>query len=92
MSTDSKKRDLNLVYFAIYCFIVALGWLITPPEPITASGMKVLCLFVAAVFGWAVGSGVWASLATLVLLPFMGLMDFNGVLAAGFGSDTFVLT
>ncbi len=92
MGTTKQKRDLNLVYFAIYCLIASLGWFITPPEPITASGMKVLSLFVAAVFGWSVGSGVWASLATLVLLPFTGIMTAAGVLAAGFGSDTFVLT
>ena len=85
---EAAKKDKELLYFAIYVIIAALGWIIPPIAPITESGMKLLGVFVAAIFGWSVSSSVWPSLLTFALLPFTGLANLAGVMALSWGSDT----
>ena len=43
MSVNTAKKDLNLLYLAIYVVIVALFFFVLPPfEPITKAGMRLL--------------------------------------------------
>lgn len=85
---ETAKKDKELIYFAIYVIIAALGWIIPPVAPITEAGMKLIGVFVAAVFAWSVSSSVWPSLLTFALLPFTGLTNLAGVMALSWGSDT----
>jgi len=85
METVKSKEFLK---FIIFMAITALGWLLPAPAPITAEGMKLLSLFVAAVYGWSVSSEVWPSLLTFAILPFTGIATLEIVLAASWGSDT----
>lgn len=86
--SETVKKDKELLYFAIYVIIAALGWIIPPITPITEAGMKLLSIFIAAIFGWSVSSSVWPSLITFALLPFTGLTNLSGVMALSWGSDT----
>lgn len=88
--SEAAKKEKNVLYFIIYCMIVALGWIIPPVAPITTEGMHLLGVFIAAVFGWSVTSEVWPSFLTLLLLPFTGMTTFTAVLSMSFGSDTIV--
>lgn len=90
MANNAVKRDKTLLHLAVYIVIAALGWILPPVAPITEVGMKLLGVFVAAIYGWSVTSEVWPSLLTFFLLPFVGLLDLSGVLAATMGSDTFM--
>jgi len=87
MAETTAKKDRNIIVFIIYCIIAALGWLIPPIDPITTEGMHLLGVFIAAIVGWSFTSEVWPSLLTFILLPFVGLTDLAGVLAASWGSD-----
>lgn len=92
MSAEKQANDKNLFLFAIYILIVAAGWMLPPLDPITPAGMRLLFLFIAAIAGWTFTTNNWLTLATLLILPFVGLTTSSMMLAAGFGSDTFVLT
>mgnify|MGYP000480961038 CR=1 FL=1 len=88
MSVNTAKKDLNLLYLAIYVVIVALFFFVLPPfEPITKAGMRLLGIFLAAIIGWAITSEIWPSLLTFLLLPFTGLVNLSGVLSISYGSD-----
>ncbi len=87
MAEAVAKKDKNVLYFIIYCVIAAMGWIIPPVDPITPEGMHLLGVFIAAIFGWSITSEVWPSFLTFLLLPFTGLVDLAGVLAASWGSD-----
>ena len=88
MSVNTAKKDLNLLYLAIYVVIVALFFFVLPPfEPITKAGMRLLGIFLAAVIGWSITSEIWPSLLTFLLLPFTGLVNLSGVLSISWGSD-----
>lgn len=88
MAEAVAKKDKNVLYFIIYCVIAAMGWIIPPVDPITPEGMHLLGVFIAAIFGWSITSEVWPSFLTFLLLPFTGLADLAGVMAASWGSDT----
>lgn len=87
MAEAVAKKDKNVLYFIIYCVIAAMGWIIPPVDPITPEGMHLLGVFIAAIFGWSITSEIWPSFLTFLLLPFTGLVDLAGVLAASWGSD-----
>ncbi len=81
-------KDKNLLYFIIYCALAAAGWFIPPIAPITPEGMRLLGIFVAAVFSWTVTSEAWPSFLTMFLVPFTGLIDYAGLLSLSWGADT----
>lgn len=90
MADIAVKKDKTFLHLAVYLVIAALGWIIPPAEPITAEGMKLLGIFIAAIYGWSITPDIWPSILTFLLLPFAGILDLNGVLAATMGSDTFL--
>lgn len=89
----TSTKDKNLLYAAIYLIIVALFFFVIPPlEPITQAGMRVLGIFFAAIFSWSfVQNEIWPSLLTFLLLPFTGLINFNGLMGLTWGTDTFLV-
>ena len=49
-----------------------------------------LSILFAVIFGWSATTHVWPSLFAFILIPFTGLVDLKGLIAAGWGSDTFL--
>mgnify|MGYP004475832277 CR=1 FL=1 len=88
MTQQAVKKDKNVLHFIVFCIIAAMGWVIPPVAPITVEGMRLLGIFVAAVYGWTVTSEIWPSLMTVILMPFTGLADLTTVLAGSWGGDT----
>lgn len=88
MTQQAVKKDKNILHFIVFCIIAAMGWVIPPVAPITVEGMRLLGIFVAAVYGWTVTSEIWPSLMTVILMPFTGLADLTTVLAGSWGGDT----
>lgn len=94
MSTQvTIKKNLNVLYVCIYLAIVALFFFVIPPiAPITEAGMRLLGVFLAAIFGWSIAQNdVWPSMLTFITLPFTGLVDLTGVLGLTWGTDMFLL-
>ena len=90
--SNSMKKDKELLYLVIYLLIAFSGWFITPPEPITVAGMRLITVFFAAIFGWIVTSGVWVAVVTMILLPFTGMTTLTGMLGTGLGADIVLFT
>lgn len=94
MSTSvAAKKDFNWLYVFIYFAIVALFFFVIPPfDPITKAGMRLLGIFIAAIFGWSIAqTEIWPSLLTFILFPFTGLVNLSGVLSLTWGTDVFLI-
>ena len=87
MSSAATKKEKTLLHMLVYFVLMSLGWLVPPIEPITAEGMHLLGVFLAAVYGWSVTSDVWPSFLTMAAFMFTGLVDLKGAIAIGWGSD-----
>ncbi|WP_051688332.1 SLC13 family permease [Desulfofalx alkaliphila] len=84
----SKKGFSELAKVAIYLVIVAIGWFMPPMGAITDIGMKLIFVFIAAVYAWSVSSETWPSLLTFVLIPATGVIPFKDFITAGWGTET----
>lgn len=94
MSTSvAAKKDFTWLFVFIYLAIVALFFFVIPPfDPITKAGMRLLGVFIAAIFGWSIAqTEIWPSLLTFILLPFTGLVNLSGVLGLTWGTDVFLI-
>ena len=85
--TQAMKKDFNPVHFIIFCVIALSGWFIPAPAPITAAGMKLLTVFIAAIYGWTVTAEPWPSFMVLVFVPFTGLVNQAGTISIAWGTD-----
>lgn len=62
--------------------------LIPATEPMTPMGMKVVGIFVGALYGWTTVNTVWPSILVLVLLGTSGFMPVKDAFMQAFGNDT----
>lgn len=83
-----NAKSNELIKFIIFCVIASLGWIIDPIGPITVPGMRLISVFLAAIFGWTVSTEIWPSLAVLVLIPFTGMADLATTISFAWGNDT----
>lgn len=87
MSEIVAKKDNTWVQVAIFSAIVLIFWLMPPFQPITTCGMRLIGVFVAAVYGWTVTNRAWPSLLCFSLLILTGVADLNSLLAVSWGAD-----
>jgi sodium-dependent dicarboxylate transporter 2/3/5 len=87
---SKKKGTKYLVNAAITILIMVFFGFISPPEPITADGMKVLGILIGAIYGWTTVGGVWPSLLALVLLGFTGSNTVTGIFTSAIGSTLMI--
>ena len=88
---STAKKDKELLHIAIFFAIVALFFFVIPPvEPLTKPGVRIFGLFLAAIYGWTVTEEPWPTLFTIVLFLFTGLANLTTLLAASWGSDSFL--
>ena len=88
----AKARAFYLLLAAVVGVSVFSGELNrAAPLPLGGEGYAALALLAFAILSWCLQLAPIAvtALAVLVLLPFTGLMDFAGVIQAGFGDSTF---
>ena len=84
---EKSKNTKLIIHVAIYAAIIAVFWLMPPFGAMTPAGMRFFGLFVAFVFALTVTGEAWPGLATLVIMPFTGIVDFAGVVGTGLGGD-----
>ncbi len=87
----AAKAPKNTAYFVNSLITIALMLgigMITPPEPMTPLGMKVLGIFIGALYGWTTVNTVWPSILVLTLLGVSGFMPVKDVFMQAFGNDT----
>ena len=66
---------------------VGIGFL-PAPDPMTPMGMKVLGIFIGALYGWTTVNTVWPSILVLTLLGVSGFMPVKDAFMQAFGNDT----
>lgn len=92
MSKSKKaKKNFALLHLAIMLVIMFLIGSITPPEPITQMGMKVLGIFVGLIYGWSLVGLIIPSCLGLVMLAAATEIPIDTMFASGFGSNIVVL-
>lgn len=90
---STAKKDKELLHVAIFFAIVALFFFVVPVvEPLTAAGVKVFGLFIAAIYGWTVSDEAWPSIFIFVLFMFTGMVNLTTLLPSTWGGDTFLFT
>ena len=91
----STAKDKNLLYYINAIFFMAIPIIffqLEPIEPLTDVGMKVVGVFLAALWGWITIGLIWPSIYVLCMLVFTGYFaNFNAVCAGSFGNGTTVL-
>lgn len=84
------KSNPDIIHFVVFCIISSLGWFVPAPAPMTEMGIKIVFLFVASAYGWAMTRQVWPSLMTLLLIPFTGIAGFRDLVSGTFGNENWV--
>ena len=79
---DSKKIIITLICAAIIVFF----WFLTPTEPLTAIGMKVIGSFIGVILLLSLVDTVWPAILGLVLLSSTGVANLNAVIAGSLGN------
>lgn len=89
----------KMVYFhsLVGLAIMAIFWFMSPIEPITPVGMKVVGAFLGMVYLWSAVGSLWPSLIGLVLIAIsgyagQGALGFKAVFLNAFGADVVLLT
>lgn len=73
---------------SIITIVVMIGFgNLTPVEPITPMGMKILGIFIGCIFGWLTVDVFWPSILGLTLLGFSGYMTVPEVFSAAFANQ-----
>lgn len=67
--------------------MIGIGFL-PAPDPMTPMGMKVLGIFIGALYGWTTVNTVWPSILVLTLLGMSGFMPVKDAFMQAFGNDT----
>ncbi len=84
------EKSKNYLQIMAFFAIIVIFAIIPPIGDITTSGMRLIGLFLAFIFGMTITSDPWPALFTFVLFPLTGLVSMTEVLTLGVGNDTFV--
>lgn len=94
IKTLETKKTIDWVYLSKLVIMFALMFgigSIPPTEPLTVMGMKVIGVFVGALFGWLFMDITWPSLFAIIMLSVIGYAPMSQLLATGMGSSTAVM-
>jgi len=85
-----KKKGSNVGYYikcavGIACMF-GFGYL-PAAAPITPIGMKILGIFIGAIYLWSVAGVVWPALLAIVAYGLSGYVNMSEAIAAGMGNS-----
>ena len=86
-TTKSPQMAYYINSFITVLLMVGIGFL-PAPDPITPMGMKIVGIFIGAIYGWSTVSAIWPSVLVLVLLGLSGYTTVKDAFLQGFGHDT----
>lgn len=87
-----KKMSLTWIYAVVMLVLMGSGWFLSPGAVVTELGIKVLMIFLGAMWGWVFLDLVWPSLLAMVFLTLAGAGPAIEIFGAGFGSEIVILT
>lgn len=81
--------------YYVHCLVGILIMLIfscfNPFGPVTATGVKVLGVFLGTMYLWTFVDTLWPSLLGVIMLGFTGFGSFNSLLSSTFGSPIVIM-
>lgn len=86
------KRDKTIAHVCMSIAIMIIVGLVPPIGSITPIGMKVIGVFLGAIYGWSVSNPIWPSLLAFVALPFTGVTTTKELITGGWGSEVVIFT
>lgn len=89
--SEAVGSPKNAAYYinSVITVVLMLGIGFLPaPDPMTPMGMKVLGIFIGALYGWTTVNTVWPSILVLTLLGVSGFMLVKDAFMQAFGNDT----
>lgn len=87
MKAVTSKKDRTWIHLMIMLSIIAIFFLMPEQGTLTKVGMRVIGVFIAAVYGWSASGLVWPSLIAIVALPFTGVTTMNEIITGGLGNS-----
>lgn len=87
---ENKKRDLTALHVVISIAIMFVIGMLPPIGTITLVGMKVVGVFLGAIYGWSVSEPIWPSFLAFIALPFTGVISYKELIATGWGSEVVI--
>jgi len=84
------KSKLFYVHVAITLFFMFGFGFLSPLEPITPLGMKLVGIFIGLIYAWSTTTMIWPSLLGMVAVVLSGVVDLKTLFADGFGNNTVV--
>ena len=93
MEIPQKRKNALYYVNAIFFMVIPIIFFQLPPvAPLTDVGMKVVGVFLAALWGWITIGLIWPSIYILCMLIFTGYFaNFSAVCSSSFGNSTTVL-
>lgn len=91
MSNFSNNKPSTYINTAVMFIIFGAFYVLSPVDPLTDIGMKVLGVFFAVLYGWMFIDLVFPSLLGLLALGFTGYAGVGEVLTSAFGNSTVIL-
>lgn len=89
--TKSWRNYMPVIHALIMILIMIFIGQLEPTGSLTPLGVRLLGIFVAALYGWTVCGLLWPSLLVITALAFSGLYENLGqFLPSSFGSETMV--
>lgn len=87
-----KTKDVGYYANSAISIVIMVGFGFLPPwEPITPLGMRLLGIFVGALWAWSTIGLLWPSLLVMLLMGFAGYTTVADVFLQGFGNSTTML-
>lgn len=89
--SEAVGGSKNIAYYinSLITVVLMIGIGFLPaPDPMTPMGMKVLGIFIGALYGWTTVNTVWPSILVLTLLGMSGFMPVKDAFMQAFGNDT----
>lgn len=91
MSASGSKDTAYYLNSAISIFVMIGFGFLPAVDPITPLGMKLVGIFIGALWAWSTIGLLWPSLVAMLLMGFSGYASVTDVMLQGFGSSTTLL-
>lgn len=89
MAETAKKSQW--VHLAITFLLMCSGWLLPTGGALTEYGVRVVMIFVGAIWGWIFAGLIVPSFLAMLFLVLAGMGTAKEVVGSGFGSEIILL-
>lgn len=87
-----KAKSRKYYIHSLITIVIMFGFgYLSPLDPITPLGMRILGIFISLLYGWTFVNLVWSSILGMIALSLTGYAPLAVIMKEGFGSNTLLL-